>query len=100
MLDFFLLRKQAFNFFQSGFYIDFIIKKLSELFVRNILIYTGIFFCEKFVIEFTTKKILDSFFFISKAFSTPIFFFESFFSQVIFILFYFLVFIELFFFFL
>jgi hypothetical protein len=96
MLNFFLLKKTQFNFFQSGLYVDFFLKKIGELFTRNVLIYTGIFFCEKFVIEFTTKKCFDSFFFLSKVFFFPNFFFESFFSQIIFILFYLIFFLEFF----
>lgn len=90
MLDFFFLKKNLFNFFQSGLYIDYILKKVAEVFTRNVLIYTGLFFCEKFVIEFFTKKIVDNLLFISRFFQSPFFFFESFFSQILFILFYFI----------
>lgn len=100
MLNFFFLKKNLFNFFQSGLYFDFIFKKIAELFVRNLLVYTGIFFCEKYLIEFFTKKYLDSFLFFSKILVYPIFFYESFFSQVTFILFYAVFFLEFFFYFL
>ena len=43
---------------QSGFYFDFIFKKLGEVFVRNVFIYSALFFGEKFLIEFLTKKLL------------------------------------------
>jgi hypothetical protein len=52
-----------FRFIQSGFYLDFIFKKLSEMFMRNIFIYSSIFFGEKYMIEFITKKTIDSFIF-------------------------------------
>lgn len=50
-----------FRFIQSGFYIDFIFKKISEYVLRNVLIYSSNFFGEKFIIEFLTKKITDKF---------------------------------------
>ncbi len=96
MLNFFFLKKNLFNFFQSGFYIDFIIKKIAELFIKNVYIYVGIFFCEKFIVEFISKKTIDNFIFLSKCFLNTNFFFESFFSQIVFILFYFIFFLEFF----
>lgn len=45
---------------QSGFYIDFFVKKLSEIFVRNVFIYTALFFGEKYMIEVLTKKIIEN----------------------------------------
>ena len=42
---------------QSGFYIDFFLKKNLEVFVRNVLVYSAQFMCEKYLIEFFTKKI-------------------------------------------
>lgn len=56
-----LITFKFFKFIQSGFYIDFIIKKLIEIPLRNILIYSSIFFGEKYIIEFFTKKIIDKF---------------------------------------
>ena len=49
-----------FRFIQSGLYVDFFLKKLSEIFVRNFFIYTAQFFGEKYMIEYLTKKIVDS----------------------------------------
>lgn len=43
---------------KSGFYFDFFTKKVLEVFIRNFLIYSALFFGEKFLIEFLTKKIL------------------------------------------
>ena len=53
---------------QSGFYFDFIFKKLAEVFIRNIFVYTALFFGEKYMIEHITKKTIDSFIFNSNKF--------------------------------
>ena len=53
---------------QSGFYIDYILKKYAEVFVRNVFIHSALFFGEKYMIEFLTKKIVDSFIFNSNRF--------------------------------
>jgi hypothetical protein len=99
MLNCFFFTKNLFNFFQSGLYIDFIIKKFSEIFVKEVLVSTCTFFCEKYLIEFFTKKILDNFIYLSIFFRPSTYFFESFFAQVIFILFYFIFFLEFLYFF-
>jgi hypothetical protein len=44
---------------QSGMYLDYMVKKLAEIFVRNVLIYGASFFGEKFVVEFLSRKSLD-----------------------------------------
>jgi len=41
------------------FFFDFFYKKVTEVFVRNFLVYTAQFFGEKYVIEYITKKIFD-----------------------------------------
>ncbi len=64
-----LIKFKFFKFVQSGFYIDFIIKKISEMFIRNVFIYSSIFFGEKFIIEYLTKKTIDSFIFNSNRFN-------------------------------
>jgi len=54
----------TFTFFrevQSGFYLDFFSKKLCEVFLRNVFIYTALFFGEKYMIEILTKKIVDNY---------------------------------------
>ena len=57
-----------FNFFfsfefhrlcQSGFYLDFFLKKISEIFVKNIFIYSAQFTGEKYMIEELTKKVFE-----------------------------------------
>ena len=58
---------------QSGFFIDFFLKKLSDLFIRNIFIFSSLFFGEKYMVEKITRKIVDSFLFKSnKLFSFTI----------------------------
>ena len=47
-------------FLQSGLYIDFFIKKLGEVFVKNFLVYTSNYFGEKYFIEVLTKKLIDN----------------------------------------
>ena len=44
---------------QSGFYFDFFLKKLAEIFIRNIFVYAALFFGEKYMIEFLTKLSVD-----------------------------------------
>jgi hypothetical protein len=48
-------------------YIDFIFKQILEYFIRNILVYTSLFFGEKYIIEYLTKKTIDSFVFSSNS---------------------------------
>jgi len=60
--------KKRFRFIgkaQSGFYIDFFLKKVVEVFIRNVFIYAALFFGEKYIIEQVTKKTVDSFIFNS-----------------------------------
>lgn len=64
------------------------------MFIRNVFIYTGTFFCEKFIIEFLSKKSIDNFIFLSRYCFSKVFFFESFFAQVILFLFYLFIFVE------
>jgi hypothetical protein len=50
---------------QSGFYIDYIFKKIVDVFIRNIFIFSAIFFGEKYMIEKITRKMVDYFLFKS-----------------------------------
>jgi len=85
------------RYIQSGFYLDFIIKKLSEIFIKNILIYSSIFFGEKFIIEYITKKIIDSYVFnYNKEFYTNNLNYLFYFSQIISFIFYIFFFINIF----
>lgn len=60
MLKFTVLTFRFFRFIQSGLYVDFFLKKLAEVFVRNVFIYSSHYFGEKYMIEYLTKKIIDS----------------------------------------
>lgn len=57
-MDIFTFR--FFRFIQSGLYVDFFFKKVCEIFVRNFFVYAAQFFGEKYIIEYLTKKIVDS----------------------------------------
>lgn len=65
MLQFPKKRFKWFGKAQSGFYLDFIFKKFAEIFIRNVFIYASLFFGEKYMIEFLTKKSIDNFIFNS-----------------------------------
>lgn len=60
MLKFKIVTFEFFRFIQSGLYVDFLLKKLIELFVKNFFIYAAQFIGEKYMIEFLTKKVIDS----------------------------------------
>ena len=70
MLFCFLLNNRFILLIQSGFYIDFFLKKLCEVFIKNIFIYSALFFGEKYFIEVLTKKIIDKYIFSSSKFFT------------------------------
>lgn len=71
-------------FLQNGAYLDFITKKISEIFIRNFLIYGAQFFGEKYLIEFFTKLIFRNFFlFFSRLTEYSFYFLESFFFNII-----------------
>ena len=85
-----LILFKFFRFIQSGFYLDFIIKKFSEMFMRNIFIYSSIFFGEKYMIEFITKKTIDSFIFNSNKVNFFNFTESKYFIQILTIIIYFI----------
>ncbi len=58
MLSNFFWKFKFLRFCQSGWYVDFFLKKFSEVFLRNIFIYLAQFFAEKYMIEVLTKKII------------------------------------------
>ena len=60
MLYSYLFKYRFIIFIQSGLYIDFFIKKLGEVFVRNFMVYTSNYFGEKYFIEVLTKKLIDN----------------------------------------
>jgi hypothetical protein len=74
---------------QSGFYIDFFLKNVFESIVRNVLIYSAQFFCEKYIIEFFTKKIFVNItYYINIISKTTTFDYKTFFIQVLTVVFY------------
>lgn len=95
-----MFSRRVYNFFKSSFYIDFFVKKVSESFIRNVSIYTSLFFCEKFLIEFLTQSSVDRAFRLASSYAlSREFFFESFFCQFITLSFYFLAALEFLYFF-
>ncbi len=60
MLNSFCFTFDFHRFCQSGFYVDFFVKKFGEVFVRNILIYGAQFFGEKYMIEHLTKRFFET----------------------------------------
>lgn len=51
------------RFCQSGLYLDFWAKRISESFLRYVLIYGSIFFLEKYLVEHLTKIVMQVVFF-------------------------------------
>ena len=60
MLYSYLFKYRFVIFVQSGLYMDFFIKKLGEVFVKNFLVYTSNYFGEKYFIEVLTRKLIDN----------------------------------------
>jgi len=88
------------NFIQSGMYFDYIIKKITESFLRNIFIYSSIFFAEKFMIEFLSKKVIDNFvFYFNFQWINKNYEYSVFYNNLVIIIFSFLFTVEFFFFF-
>lgn len=83
-----LITFKFFRFIQSGLYLDFILKNISEIFIRNVFIYSAIFFGEKYMIEYLTKKTIDSFVFNSNRYNYSALFESKYFLQIITIIFY------------
>lgn len=61
MLKLFFLQFKFFRFVNCGLYFDFFLKKISEIFVRNMYVYSALFFGEKYFIEVLTKKVIDNY---------------------------------------
>ena len=51
-----------YKFGQNGFYLDFVGKKIIENFIRGVFLLNSQIFNEKYMIEFLTKNIFESFF--------------------------------------
>lgn len=85
------------NFFKSGFYIDYVIKKLVEAVVKNLFIFSSFFFAEKYLIEFLTKKCADNVMLKLNSFALESFNFNTFFSLFVIFFLYTFFFLEIFF---
>jgi len=46
---------------QSGMYLDYVVKKLAEIFVKNFLVLGAVFFGEKFIVEFLSRRVFEKF---------------------------------------
>jgi len=89
MLNSFFFSFNFHRFCQSGLFLDFFVKKIAEIFVKNIFIYTSQFFGEKYMIEELTRKIFERFLFKTNKFliSTKLSY-SLFFTQIISFFFY------------
>lgn len=85
------------NFFKSGFYIDYTIKKFVEMVVKNLFIFSSFFFAEKYLIEFLTKKSIDNLMLKLSSSALESFNFNFFFSLFIIFFLYTFFFLEVFF---
>ena len=98
MLRFIVIKFNFFRFIQSGLYLDFFLKKGVEVLIRNILVYTSLFLGEKYMIEFLTKKIIDSSIFnINKFIGVTDLFYSFYFIQLLCVFFYFISILNIFF---
>lgn len=89
MLHSHFIKANFFRFSQAGYYFDFFFKKLSEVFVRNIFLYTSLFFGEKYMIEVLTKKIIvKSIYNINNLWSWNQLYYSTFFTQLLSFIFY------------
>lgn len=96
MLFNFFITFKFHRFCQSGLYIDFFLKKFSEVFLRNVFIYLAQFFAEKYMIEVLTKKIIDnSIFYFNRYLGWFKLEYFNFFLQFLYIIFYLFSFINL-----
>lgn len=87
-----------FRFIQNGMYVDFFIKKFTEIFCRNVFIYSAQFFGEKYIIEYYTKKIIENYVFnLNQKYNIFIFYYSYFFVYNLSVLFIFFSIINFFF---
>jgi len=60
MLKFNVFNFRFYRFIQNGLFVDYYLKKIVEIFVRNIFVYTSQFFGEKYIVEYLTKKVVSN----------------------------------------
>ena len=98
MLKSMIFSLNFFRFIQNGMYVDFFIKKLTEVFCRNMFIYSAQFFGEKYIIEYYTKKIIESYVFnLNQKYNIFVFYYSYFFVYNLSIMFIFFSFTNFFF---
>ena len=69
---------------QSGAYFDYFLKKLSEIFLRNVFVCMSQFFAEKYIIEYLSKKLIESFvYYMLKGMSKRSLSYDSFFFLLV-----------------
>lgn len=91
MLKSFFSNYKNYSLFSIGVLMDFFIKKKVEFFMKHIFIYLSLFFAEKYLIEFITKKNIEILIFVlNKTHNFFLFSFSHFFFFTVFILFFFL----------
>ncbi len=61
MLNFFFLKKKTKNFILNNGLFDYFFKKISFFFVNIFFINLAYFFAEKYTIDFLTKKLFNIF---------------------------------------
>jgi len=89
MLKSFFFSQNFHRFCQSGCYLDFFFKKISEFVIKYVYIYGAQFFGEKYVIEELTRKIFEkSFWKLNKYVGLTKLFYSLFFVQLISCIFY------------
>ena len=99
MLYLYFLSLKFTKFCQSGMYFDFFLKKLSEIIVRNLYVYSAQFFGEKYIIETFTKKIFNNIlFFINLTTGLTQLSFISFFFFIVLFIFVSIIFLNIFYF--
>lgn len=99
MLKFNIVTFNFFRFIQSGLYLDFFLKKIIEIFIKNFFIYAAQFLGEKYMIEFLTKKVIDSSIFnTNKIINFDSLFYSNYFIQLITTFFFILTILNIFFF--
>ena len=83
-----LITFKFFKFILSCLFLVFILKNICEIFIRNVFIYSAIFFGEKYMIEYLTKKTIDSFIFNNNRYNYSTLFESKYFLQIITIILY------------
>jgi len=96
MLKFNIFNYSFFRFIHSGLYVDFFLKKIIEIFIKNVFVYSSQFLGEKYMIEVLTKKIIDSTLYnTNRKFYLNNLFYSYYFINIVSIIFYFFIIINI-----